>query len=383
MKAVQKNMQRHNNGLSKYACLDKEAIYLNEIKEDIRTPFFRDIDKIIYTLSFMRYADKTQVFSFKDNDHITKRMLHIQYVSKIARTIGRALGLNEDLIEAASLAHDLGHTPFGHVGEAILNKISLEENLGYYNHNIHSVRLLMEIENYGEGKNITLQTLDAVMCHNGEFLKGMYQPRKKTKEQFLTEYHNSYHDKNIIKNLIPMTLEGCVVRISDMVAYLGKDIEDAIRLKIIKPSIVPKKIVNVLGLNNKDIVNTITLDIIHNSINKPYLKLSDNIYEAMQELKKFNYENIYAKAYTKEELIKIEEGFRALYQTYLNDLKTNNLQSNIVISYYNNMSAKYKENKKEQIVIDYIAGMTDDYFKKEYNKIKKMNHNSKEVENDL
>ncbi len=383
MNEVEKNMQSHNKYLSKYACLDQDAIYLKENDEDIRTPFFRDIDRIIYTLSFMRYADKTQVFSFKDNDHITKRMLHIQYVSKIARTIGRALGLNEDLIEAASLAHDLGHTPFGHVGEAILNKISLEADVGYFNHNIHSVRLLKDIENYGYGKNITLQTLDAVMCHNGEFLKGEYRPKPKSKEEFLEEYQKSYSNPNIINNLIPMTLEGCVVRISDMVAYLGKDIEDAIRLKIITSSSVPLKIVNVLGLNNKDIVNTITLDIIKNSINKPYIKLSNEVYEAMQELKKFNYENIYMHSYTKEELENIEKGFRLLYQKYLNDLENNNIESKIISSYYNNMNEEYQKNRKEQIVIDYIAGMTDDYFQKEVNNILKINHNNSEVENDL
>lgn len=144
-------------------CKNEDAIYLEKNESDFRAPFSRDVDRILYSLAFQRYMDKTQVFSFKENDHLTKRMIHVLYVSKIARTIGRALGLNEDLIEAGALGHDLGHTPFGHVGEAILNEISLKAGCGYFNHNVHSVRLLMNIENYGKGKNITLQTLDAIL----------------------------------------------------------------------------------------------------------------------------------------------------------------------------------------------------------------------------
>ena len=196
---MDENMHNHNKYLSKYATCDDDAIYLRKVSNDFRTPFFRDIDKIIYTLAFTRYSDKTQVFSFKSNDHLTKRMIHVQYVSKIARTIGRALALNEDLIEASALGHDLGHTPFGHVGEEILNKISLNCGEGFFNHNIHSVRLLMYIENYGMGKDITLQTLDAIMCHNGELPQNEYVPRKKTKEEFFEEYNLSYKDRGIIK----------------------------------------------------------------------------------------------------------------------------------------------------------------------------------------
>ena len=189
---IEDNMKKHNSNLSKYATLDSEAIYLKEdVTEDIRTPFFRDIDRIIYSLSYTRYMDKTQVFSNNENDQICKRMIHVQFVSKIARTIGRALGLNEDLIEAAALGHDLGHVPFGHVGEHILNKISLENNEGYFRHNIQSVRTLMNLENIGTGKNITVQVLDAIMCHNGEVALGEYYPTKKTKENFLNDYKDS------------------------------------------------------------------------------------------------------------------------------------------------------------------------------------------------
>lgn len=362
------------------ACNDSKAIYLKEESMDFRTPFFRDIDRILYSLSFQRYMDKTQVFSFKDNDHLTKRMIHVLYVSKIARTIGRELGLNEDLIEAGALGHDLGHTPFGHVGEAILNEISVNAGCGYFNHNVHSVRLLLYIENHGLGKNITLQTLDAILCHNGELVMGKYEPKwNKTKEKFLDEYEKTYIDKNAIKELIPMTLEGCVVRISDLIAYLGRDIDDAIRMNLLKWSDVPGNITRVLGFSNREIVNNIINDIIKNSKGKEYIMLSDEVYKAISDLKDFNYKKIYNKAYTTEERKHLKEMINTLYNTYLSDLKNNNEDSNIIKSYLNNMSDEYKKNKVERIVIDYIAGMTDDYTLKEYNKIIENKHTNGEV----
>ena len=369
------NMLNHNKILSKYACLDSDAIYLHENKDDFRTPFFRDIDRIIYSLAFVRYSDKTQVFSFKENDHLTKRMIHIQYVAKIARTIGRALGLNEDLIEAAALGHDLGHTPFGHVGEAILNEISLENNEGYFNHNVHSVRLLMYIENYGKGLNITLQTLDAIMCHNGEFASQMYEVKKKSKEEFLSEYESCYKDRVAIKKLRPMTLEGAVVRISDLIAYLGRDIEDAKRMGLIDFSDIPLSIKENLGTSNREIVNTIVMDIINNSIGKDYIKLSDDVFKSIVELKKFNYENIYYKAYTEEEKDKLKLMLNTLFNKYMKDLENNNTDSNIIKSYLANMSDEYKNsNSNARIVIDYIAGMTDDYTLREYNNYLNLAH---------
>lgn len=381
---MDENMLNHNKYLSKYATRDSEAIYLRDVSNDFRTPFFRDIDRIIYTLAFTRYSDKTQVFSFKSNDHLTKRMIHVQYVSKIARTIGRALALNEDLIEASALGHDLGHTPFGHVGEEILNKISLDCGEGYFNHNIHSVRLLMDIENYGKGKDITLQTLDAIMCHNGELPQSEYHPVKKTKEEFLKEYKLSYKDKTIIKKLRPMTLEGCVVRISDLIAYLGRDIEDAMRLNIVSFKDIPDSIKKYLGNNNRDIVNSLINDVIENSLDKSYIKVSDEVYNAIVDLKGFNYKNIYAKAYTKEERISLERMLNTLFNCYMNDLKYNNKDSNIIKSYLSNMSDEYKNsNSHERIVIDYIAGMTDDYCRSEYNKYVKLGNTINEVQNDL
>ena len=367
------NMAKHNENLGKYATKDVEAYRLYDEENDIRTPFYRDIDRILYALSYTRYMDKTQVFSFNENDHICKRMIHVQFVSKIARTIGRALNLNEDLIEAAALGHDLGHVPYGHVGEKILNNLSLKYNEGYFNHNIQSVRNLMYVEDNGNGKNITIQVLDAIMCHNGEFVMGEYVPKNKTKEEFLDEYNRSYKDKNV--ELIPMTIEGCVVRISDLIGYIGRDIEDALRLGIINKDDIPTTIVDVLGDTNRKIVNTIILDVINNSVNKDgevtYIKLSDKVYNAIKELMKFNYENIYNKANSKDDIKRYEEMFTYLFETYLEDLTICNRQSSIYRLFLDSMSDEYKKNTDARIVIDYIAGMTDDYFANEYERRKK------------
>lgn len=369
---IKEAMHKHNNNLSKYASHDCDAIYFEKREEDIRTSYFRDIDRIIYSLAFLRYQDKTQVFSYTNNDHISKRMIHIQFVSKIARTIGRALNLNEDLIEAASLAHDLGHVPFGHVGERILSEISLKHNEGFFNHNVESVRVLKDIENFGKGLNISVQVLDAVLCHNGEFALGKYQPRKKTKEEFLEEYKKTYTDKSILTSLNPMTLEGCVVRVSDLIAYLGRDIDDAIRVHLVSREDLPKSITEVLGNNTKDIVNACVTDIIENSYDKNYIKLSDKVYNAIEELKKFNYKYIYSNSESSKTSNELKEKFNKLFDTYLLDIKNFNESSPIIYSYIKNMDESYfKKNTPERIVIDYIAGMTDDFFINEYNRITK------------
>lgn len=370
---VYKNMQKHGKNLSSIACKDSDAVFLKETNSDIRTPYFRDIDKILYSLSYVRYMGKTQVFTFRGNDHIQKRMLHVQLVSKIARTIGRALGLNEDLIEAAALGHDLGHTPFGHEGERILNLISHDFGEGNFYHNLNSVRNLMYIENYGQGLNISMQVLDAIMCHNGELVSNEYYPKLKTQEDFLNEYFDCFKNRDTAKYLRPMTLEGCVVRISDIIAYIGRDIEDAVRMNLLKFEDIPEDITSVLGSTNAEIVNTIVCDIIDNSLDKPYIKLSDEVFNALKNLMSFNYKYIYIKSLTDDNRKEIEDMFRLLANSLLEDLKNNNEESLIYSSYLNNMSDEYKENRPERIVIDYIAGMTDEYFLKQYNSLKSKN----------
>ncbi len=369
-KECQKNMLKHETLLSKYATKDSDAVRLNKYTGDFRPNFYRDIDRIIHSLSYTRYIDKTQVFSSSDNDHISKRMIHVQLVSKIARTIGRALCLNEDLIEAIALAHDIGHVPFGHDGEFILNELSLKYNEGCFKHNAQSVRTLMNIENNGLGRNLTVQVLDGMLCHNGEFVNDKYFPKKKSKEDFLNDYQKCYTDKLYGKCLVPMTLEGCVVRISDIIGYLGRDIEDAMALGVLNKEQLPQEITEILGATNKDIVNTIILDIIEHSYNKPYIKMSDDVFKCIIALKKFNYNNIYYAAHTKEQLDSYKKMFEVLFKYYFKSIESKDTSSSIYQLFLINMSASYlKSTSAARKTIDYLAGMTDDFFINEYQKI--------------
>ncbi len=366
---IKENMN-HDTFLGPLATKNKDAYRVKPEPEDIRPPYFHDIDRIIYSLAYTRYINKTQVFSDTLNDNITRRSTHVQLVSKIARTIGRALRLNEDLIEAASLGHDIGHTPFGHAGEAILNRISLRVGEGYFNHNIQSVRKLEFLENKGSGLNLTVQVIDAIMCHNGELELSCYKPVFKTKEKVFQEYYRTYQDKDANTSLIPMTLEGCVVRISDIISYLGRDIEDAIRLNFLKRSELPKDIIQITGLTNKEIVNYFINDIIKNSINKDYIAMSPEAFRCLSNLKKFNYEHIYSKVNSSKTLDKWEEMFNKVFKSSLSDLKTHNETSHIYIYFYKYMNEDYKKNTSlERVVIDYIAGMTDRFLKSEYEKL--------------
>ena len=365
---IKKNMLKNETLVNNFATLNKSAIRIHNqnSSKDIRGEFFRDIDRIIYSLSYTRYADKTQVFSLINNDNISRRFIHVQLVSKIARTIGRSLNLNEDLIEAIALGHDIGHVPFGHAGEKILNTLSQKYLNEYFMHNIQSVRTFMNLEKNGDGNNLTIQVLDGIMCHNGEKLLQKYEPQNKTVTTFLEEYNACYHDITIANQLVSMTLEGCVVRISDVIGYIGKDIEDAVMLGLINRNDIPQDIREVLGDNNRDIVNNIILDIINNSLNKPYIMMSNKIYEKLQKLLKFNYQNIYNRANSEEQLAKYYQMFETLLLKYVNDIQNNNQNSSIYKVFLKDMNNEYQQNNPYRIAIDFIAGMTDDYFINEY-----------------
>ena len=360
---AKKNMLLKEKKLSKYACKSYEGIWLKKDREDIRPIFFRDIDRIIHSSGYARYIDKTQVYSFVRNDHITRRVLHVQLVSKIARTIGRSLRLNEDLIEAIALGHDIGHTPFGHEGEKLLNKICKEEGIGAFCHNAQGVRELEKME----GLNISLQTLDGILAHNGEILvnKYTYNPNK-TKEDFLEDLNNAFSKDGFSKQIIPMTLEGCVVRISDVIAYIGRDIEDAIEVGVIKREDLPQEATSVLGNNNSTIVDTLIKSIIVNSYDKPYLMFSDDILNAVVVLQKWNYDNIYNSQMAHKNYENIDKLFRALYNKYLEIVENQesdakNSSEKYLFDFINKMKKDDDFNIKRTI-IDYIAGQTDKYF---------------------
>lgn len=363
---IKKNMLKNEQNLSMYATKSSDAIRLVGEQEDIRPAFFHDVDRIIHALSYTRYADKTQVYSYRENDHISKRIVHVQLVSKIARTIGRALNLNEDLIEAIALGHDIGHTPLGHVGESMLNEISKRELNEVFAHNIQSVRNYMNIEKDGAGLNLTIQVLDGILCHNGEMLNPIYQPEIKSKEQFLEEYRQSYLDPKMSLKLHPMTLEGCVVRISDVIAYIGRDIEDAITLGLFDRKDIPLEIVKILGNNNRDIINHIILDIIKESMDKPYIKISDEVFYALNKLKNFNYQHIYHYAMQNDERKEYQQGMERLYQEYLSDIEDDNHQGVIFTYFLDSMEQSYlDQTDPKRQVLDFISGMTDEFFLKQ------------------
>ena len=372
---VLNNMTGYEKILSDFACKSSEAIKLKTDKIDIRPAYFKDIDRIIHSLSYTRYIDKTQVYSFVDNDHITHRVLHVQLVSKIARTIGRALGLNEDLIEAIALGHDVGHSPFGYKGEKFLDNICRRENIGYFCHNAQSVRVLKDIEDVV----ITVQTLDGILAHNGEFLQNKYRPnRTKTKEDFLEELSRVMNIENYNKKILPMTLEACVVRLSDVIAYIGRDIEDALVVGSIKREDIPENVTKVLGNNNSEIVNTLILDVIDQSFGKDYLCFSEEVFNSLLELKKWSILNIYEskEATINEDILEI--CFNKLFEIYLDKLSKLDYKNKIQIKeddttsdtvlyeFINERSSKYlEETDIKRIVIDYMAGQTDKFFLKE------------------
>ena len=357
-----------NKNLSPYAFSDKSAVRRNTDTHDfgdfLRPPFVRDADKIINCPYFSRYADKTQVFSLVKNDDVSRRSLHVQLVSRIARTIGNALSLNQELIEAIALGHDIGHTPFGHAGERVLDEIYREQTGKRFFHNVQSVRVLDKIFPY----NITLQTLDGILTHDGELPKAEYAPKKVNDfAEFDVRVEKSRTEKGYVKSLSPATMEAAVVRISDIIAYLGKDRQDAARLAVVYESdFTPTAI----GDFNAEIINNLTVNVIENSLNKPYIMLDEQHFNGLKTAMREHYELIYnspsVRAKTDEILAPV---MRKLYFKLLEDLKNGDRSSPVFtahIDYVNQSRYKretpYEENAADDIVVDFIASMTDDYF---------------------
>lgn len=343
-------------------CIKVKKTYKPTKEFDIRWPFEEDIDRVLYSKGYSRYVDKTQALSFFNNVHITKRSLHVQWVSRIGRQIGRGLNLNLDLIEAIALGHDLGHAPYGHVGEKAINDCLVERHFGYFAHNANSVRNLLFIERNGIGYNVSLQVLDGILCHNGEMLSKRYEPQPhKTVHQFWQEYENCWHVKDFSKRIIPMTLEGCVVRISDVISYVGKDIEDAIRVGVIKKDDLPDEVVRVLGSDNKSMINRLIGDIVIHSYHKPYLEFSDEVFHAMEVLFHFISTHIHHHPTLVKENEKLTNIVKALYNAFYDDLIDNNDSHHGIDEYVTKMNETYRLAPPELIVSDYLSGMTDNY----------------------
>lgn len=355
-----------------YACKDSDAVRRHEGHDKPllwRPTFVSDTEKILHNPFYNRYSDKTQVFSLYKNDDISRRAYHVQLVARVARNIGAILGLNNDLIEAISLGHDLGHTPFGHDGEHLLDELYREKTGRRFFHNVHSVRVLDKLI----CRNISLQTLDGVVCHNGEMELKEYRPHDLASfEEFDARLEKCYQTEEANKQQVPSTLEGCVMRICDIIAYLGKDRQDAERLKVVENKDIFSKLE--IGQSNAEIINNLVVNIIERSYGKDYLCMDDNYFEALKLAKKENYRFIYGNEDMKkvvdeqirpmfacvyEELLKQASEMRkdsVLYTHHIEFLKEQNKYQ----SYFD--IEEYLAQEKNQIVVDYMASMTDDYF---------------------
>ncbi|MCR5701650.1 MAG: HD domain-containing protein [Lachnospiraceae bacterium] len=361
---------RANGIINASRTADDAAIRRNQTWDKntlLRPAYVRDVEKIMHTPYYNRYADKTQVFSFYKNDDITRRALHVQLVSRIARNIGSLLSLNTDLIEAIALGHDIGHTPFGHAGERYLCECFNEHTGRYFNHNVHSVRVLDDIMN----RNISLQTLDGILCHNGEFAMKEYRPVPlEDFESFDKKVEACYVDEKAIGKLVPYTLEACVVRVCDMIAYLGKDRQDAIRANLIKDDSIFDDVT--FGKSNPEIINNMIVNIVENSYGKDYILMDEEYYNAIKAAKKENYEKIYFNDEVESKYKDcIRPMFHDIYEKLLSDMKVGDKNSIIYkhhIEYVKNNTATYGYDRyldttsNDQMVVDFMASMTDDYF---------------------
>ena len=328
-----------------------------------RPAFVHDIDKILHCPYYSRYSDKTQVFSLIKNDDVTRRSLHVQLVSRIARTIGSALHLNLDLIEAIALGHDMGHPPFAHSGENFLDELYYQYAGRHFNHSIHSVRVLDGIFPL----NISLQVLDGIACHNGEIELPEYIPAPlESFAQFDAMMEKCYLDSAQVRRLMPSTLEGAVVRISDIIAYLGKDRQDAARMKYVEEEDFTQ---TAIGSINAEIINNLVVNIIENSYGSNAVRMDREHFEALKLAKQENYHRIYENAATRAKLKTTAKPMMGqIYGQMLEDLRLERKHSPIFahhIDYINRIHytrpVPYEAGESNQIVVDYIASMTDDY----------------------
>lgn len=361
---------RARGWLNPHRALDEDVLRREDRSTDRnsiwRPSYVRDTEKILHLPAYNRYNGKTQVFSFRSNDDLSRRGLHVQLVARIARDIGRALGLNCDLIEAIGLGHDLGHTPFGHTGEALLNEISEARTGRSFFHNVHSVRVLDALY----GRNLSLQTLDGVLCHNGEYEQRVFELSGLNGfDEFDRIVENCYtRDFDYVKTLRPMTLEACVVRISDIIAYVGRDRQDAIEAGLMDEDAFSD---GLGGAYNSWILTRASIDIVEHSYGKDRIEMSEGLFEEIRRSKRENYAKIYHSAGIEEEhKDMMARAFSLMYERFLGDLKARDEASPIFrhhIARIDKALAHYGRSYEwardlDQTVIDYVASMTDGYF---------------------
>jgi dGTPase len=359
--------EKRESHLSPLAAISADAVRRHNRKpEDIRTPYSRDADRIIHTRAYTRYIDKTQVFSLVENDHITHRVIHVQLVSKIARTIGRCLRLNEDLIEAIALGHDIGHIPYGHFGETCLSALCEQHGIGKFFHNVQSVQFLDRIEDC----DLTMQVLDGILCHNGEADDVKISPEHcPTWLAFDKKVQDNADGR---RTKAPMTLEGCVVKFADTIAYIGRDLQDAREVGLIgQATPLPQECRDILGDSNREIINTLIYDLLENSDTEDVgsISYSRNVETALIALRSFSRIHIYENEKLTSEQEKIRQMYTTLFVTCLEDLETSTGGSKIFTDFIDTswINQNYLQSATcPELVRDFIAGMTDRYFAKRF-----------------
>ena len=358
-------LEEDDSRLSPFATPNSRAGRRRELKDrDFRGEFARDRDRILYSGGFRRYVGKTQVvyFASQFDEHITNRAIHTIQVSQISRTVGRLLRLNIDLIEAVALGHDLGHPPFGHDGEAILDELCREHGIGHFQHNVHGLYYVDRIANGNRGLNLTFQVRDGLLFHDGESGRDILEPSRGRQERDIAEYL-ALCAAGERPDRAPATLESCVVRMCDRVAYVGQDIEDAVRMGILDQDSIPRELKETLGDSNSRIINTLVLDIAESSLDRDIIRLSPHLSEAFRMLCEFNYRKIYSHPGIRKERQRIKHAFRMLFEHFLGELEKKAGTSIIFKHFLNNRSEGYLETTSHpEKVRDYLATMTDRYF---------------------
>ena len=353
-------------------------------KEDFRGAYYRDTTAIIHSSPFRRLKHKTQVFFAPSNDHICTRMEHVLHVASIASSICRPLGLDTELAWAIGMGHDLGHTPFGHVGERIMDQISHEKGLGGFEHEVNSLRVVDKLAEHGKGLNLTYAVRDGIVSHCGEHFSQRIIPSFKEKD---------FDSIKTRKDLIPSTFEATVVRFSDSIAYLGRDFEDARRLGLLDDHPLPKEVSSVLGSSNADIINTLVIDLVENSSQSEGIGFSDKIYKAIEIMKEYNYDYIY-RSDILNGYSKYFSRLLRLIVNYLDELfEKNAFDSKAYEEEKNMLAAGFYAHVKEmkdiyltidgsldRMVFDYVAGMSDNFALDAANEILKPEHLNDRIE---
>lgn len=338
-----------------------------EDKDIMRSQFAVDRDRILYSGAYRRYHGKTQVFSFTNliDEEMTNRNLHIAYVSQISRTIGKYLGLNTELIEAIALGHDLGHCPFGHDGEKALSECCVANGIGHFHHNIESLHIVDHISRKGRGLNLTFQVRDGIISHDGEVHNTLLKPQTDKTQQDIDSFISAKKEGNNVQ-WMPATLEGCVVRITDTIAYIGQDIEDAIRYNILTRDELPAEQVAYLGNTNSQIIETLIKSVITNSYDQDWIAFDSETSEQLLALKRFNYKRIYTDDNVKQSNAIIYRTMHIMFDKYLSDIKAGNKESKVFKHFLDHKRPEYLNSfSPAEQVRDFIATMTDRYYNEE------------------